>query len=98
MSDSKTPRTDKECASNQGYGGHWVSADFARELERENAALRASMDLLAKGTDAAAELFSLGYYLQHQDDKWHIFKPSGDSVNAGSPTLRSFLESLAPTP
>lgn len=39
-----TPRTDlEESAQTQRFGGYMVKADFARQLERENAAMRAEI-------------------------------------------------------
>lgn len=48
---SDTPRTDAEYAARPWFRsrvGHAVKIDFARTLERENAALREEMTLIAK--------------------------------------------------
>ena len=49
---SDTPRTDAVAERLPIYGpsdSEWVNADFARELERENAALRARLDDAVSG-------------------------------------------------
>ena len=49
---SDTPRTDAKAqffGFNPDEGEEFVQIDFARELERENAALRAALDAARKG-------------------------------------------------
>jgi len=45
---TKTPRTDKQVFPKGAYGQQAVSADFARQLEAENAALKSRVAELEK--------------------------------------------------
>jgi len=46
---SDTPRTDfEESIQTQRFGGYMVKAEFARSLERENAAMREQIEHLGK--------------------------------------------------
>ena len=45
---TKTPRTDKQVFPKGAYGQSAVSADFARQLEAENAALKSRVAELEK--------------------------------------------------
>ena len=55
-----TPRTDERANSWESTDGQWVSADFARQLERENQTFRAAQkaceDCDAPRVDRIAEL------------------------------------------
>jgi hypothetical protein len=42
-----TPRTDAHMQANTGNGRQYVSANFARQLERENAELLAALELIS---------------------------------------------------
>jgi len=70
---SETPKTDSKAqffGFNPDEGEEFVQADFARELERENAALRKEMDeqarLNGKGSEREAALLAEVETLERQ--------------------------------
>ena len=58
MNNSDTPRTDAAEPAIATQRGGWVKADFARELERENAKLRELRDVVTHDHETKADFIA----------------------------------------
>lgn len=90
MSETKTPRTDKQVFPKGAYGQQAVSADFARQLEAENAALKSRVAELEKLAKDVLERFILLYEgkdrmsahaRKNEVDRWKMILEKGNHEN-----------------
>ena len=82
---TKTPRTDKQVFPRGAYGQSAVSADFARQLEAENAALKSRVaeletlaaEMLEPWRDGNMGYMAGGYILKLKFKRWKMILEKG---------------------